>query len=320
MIKVNRWQEFWSAPASARPLAALRIGIAALLLLQAFWVAPQFFAIYGSDGILQGMLRGRFGSAAVPGIYEFGRYASAVGIEESYFLLTLALTYLIAIVALLVGYRTRIAAIAIWALHVLFAAGHVTSYGIDAFLNIVLFYFPWMPIGNYWSLDVAAGRVSSAPSQGARVSLRLLQIHLSIAYFFCGFHKSLGSEWWNGEAIWRSVMMPLYAQFDMRWLARVSWFAKVSGWGTLAVETLYPLGMWQPRLRTLWLPAIVGLHLGIFLLMGLHLFALVMIVMSVSLFGFPAESEIKMPWLPVGNQGGLNTRRNLFGYSLPNFW
>jgi len=279
------WKKFWTAPASPLPLAVLRIGVAAILAVQAYWVAPQFFDLYGSDGILQGTLRGQFGSSDLPGIYELAHWLQGLGVAETHTLAAIGALYFLGVLGLLLGFHTRVAAVITWATHFALAGGNASSYGLDTFVNITLFYFLWMPIGAAYSWDAFTGRVSSAPSPEARWSLRILQLHLSIAYLACGLDKALGYQWWNGESIWRSLMMPFYAQFDASWMAKVPGIARLAGWGTLIVECGYAVAMWIPRLRKFWLMAVIGLHLGIFALMGLHLFALMMIVLSVSAFG-----------------------------------
>ncbi len=298
------WNTFWLKPASARPLALLRIGTALILLAQAYWVAPQFFAIYGSNGILEGSLRGEFRNSDLLGLYELVVFMLRLGVGETTTLLVSASAYILGLFGLLLGYHTRKAACLTWLTHLLFAGAHVTSYGIDTFIGITLFYFLWMPIGAAYSLDVVSGRTSSEPTSQARWAFRVLQIQLSIAYLFCGIDKAMGIQWWNGDAIWRSVMMPLYAQFDLSWLSKLPWICKVAGWGTLVLEAGYPLGMAYSKTRKFWFLSIVGLHLGIFIFMGLHLFALMMILLSTSAFGLDSLAELsknpsRIPFLAV---------------------
>jgi hypothetical protein len=187
----------------------------------------------------------------------------------------------------------------VWGLHLCLAGGHITSYGIDTFAGILLFYFLWLPVGAVASLDAVAGTAPPAVSSDARLGLRVVQIHLCLVYLACGLEKAAGSQWWNGEAIWRSVMMPEYAQYSLAWLSQAPWLAKVFGWGTLVVESGYACFMWVPRLRPFWLLAIVGLHLGILLLMGLTLFALMMMVLSTAAFAVPSEPGWRFSLLPV---------------------
>lgn len=287
----SAWRKFWTEPAGAEPLAFLRIGAAAILLLQARAIAPQFLDLYGQGGILQGALRDLLADSSLPGVRDLAALLQAHGINETTTLGSIGVFYLASLVALLLGFHTRLSATMAWLTHWLLASGHVTSYGLDTFAGVFLFYLVWIPSGRAWSLDAASGRVSPGPSAEARWALRTLQLHLSIAYLACGVDKAMGAQWWNGDAIWRSVTLPLYAQYDLRWLAKAPWIATLSGWGTLVVECGYPIGMWVRRLRPYWLVAIIGLHLGILALMGLPLFALMMIVLSVSAFGVGATSE-----------------------------
>jgi hypothetical protein len=285
----DRWLDFWTRPASPLPLAALRIGVAAVLLAQAFWVAPHLGALYGGQGILQGALADYVRTSDLPQVASFVRLFARLGIGEDPVLAGLGGLYVVGLVGLLLGWRTRLAGAIAWAGHLVFAGGHITSYGIDSFAGILLFYLLWSPCAGVWSLDSRAGRADGAPSRDARIMLRLVQIHLCIAYLACGLEKGSGIQWWDGEAIWRSVMMPEYAQYDLAWLSHYPWLAKVSAWGTLVVEGGYALFIWLPRTRPWWVLAIVGLHLGILFLMGLTLFALFMMVLSLAVFAVPAE-------------------------------
>ena len=304
-----QWMKFWTDPTGAEPLAILRIGVSLLLLLQAYWTAPQYFDLYSSNGILQGTLTSHLANNNLPGTFEIARALGRVGVSEHAVLSWFAAVYLVSLAALLLGFHTRVAAIAVWFVHLILASGHPTSYGFDTFVTLTLFYFLWMPIGNAFSIDVLSGDLDDSPSSHARLSLRVLQLHLSIAYFFCGLDKGLGIQWWNGESMWRSLMMPLYAQGDFSWMAEAPWLLALGGWVTVIVEGLYPLGMWIPRLRKFWLPAIVGLHLGIFFFMGLHLFALMMILLSVSAFGVRGRSFHIDPASRFGVKG-VSQRRN----------
>ena len=59
------------------------------------------------------------------------------------------------------------------------------------------------------------------------------------------------------------------------------------------IESGYPIAMWVPRLRTFWLLGIVALHAGIMLLLGLRLFGLIMILLSLSAFGADALADVR---------------------------
>jgi hypothetical protein len=123
----------------------------------------------------------------------------------------------------------------------------------------------------------------------ARLGLRVVQIHLCIAYLASGIEKATGSQWRDGEAIWRSLMIVHYPRFDFSWLARYPWFAVVLGWGVLVVEIGYAALIWSRCTRRLWVAAVVALHLGIAVFMGLDVFGALMIVLTVAAFGVSSE-------------------------------
>jgi hypothetical protein len=110
-----------------------------------------------------------------------------------------------------------------------------------------------------------------------------------MVYLAGGLFKASGEQWWDGDAIWRAVMLPEYRQLDFTWLADHAWFAKVSGWWVVAVETGYAIFIWPRRTRRPWIVATVLMHLGIGLFMGLGVFAAIMIAFTVAAFGVNAE-------------------------------
>jgi len=284
-MKLDR---FFFAPGSPLPLAVLRISVTSILLIQAALIAPNFYELYGAGGIFQGPLQIYFSSDTVPGVVSFARWMDAFGMSEPNSLRLLGCLYVASLLFLLVGLATRLSSILVWFTHLLIAGAHVTSYGVDLFSHFLLFYFTWMPVGHALSVDKLWGRVSGEPTAWARFSLRVLQLHLAIAYLFSGVDKAVGEQWQNGEAIWRSLMMPIYAQFDFSWIASVPWLAKIFAWGTLLVEIGYPFFIFPRRTRALWIFLTVSMHVGIGLFLGLHMFAALMSVLTLSLFAVPA--------------------------------
>ena len=99
----QRIETFFLKPASPRPLGLLRIGIAFVLLLQAWSCRAQFFDLYGTKGILQNQVSERFARGGFFQLTELARLAQAAfGISERPFLLALAALYLFTLVLFLV--------------------------------------------------------------------------------------------------------------------------------------------------------------------------------------------------------------------------
>lgn len=285
-------ERFCFAPARAAPFAVLRIGLAAVLLAQALQIAPVFHALYHHGGLLRGSLMDSFGPNHLPAL---GRVLSALagrGVAESAVLSTCGVLYLGSLLGLLLGWRTRFVTVAAWLLHLFFMMlAPYTTYGADDFANIFLFYSMFAPLGAASSLDHRSGRTADAPSATNRLALRVMQVHLCIAYLFSGVQKALGEQWWTGEAIWRSLMVHGYQLFDFTWLAHCPALAAIVGWLVLVIEIGYPVCIWPRRTRRPWIAAVVGLHAGIAVFMGLHVFGALMIVLTVAMFGVSAEPE-----------------------------
>lgn len=278
---------FFFAPATAHPLAALRIGLTGCLLIQSYFVAPIIFDLYGENGILQGKLID-FYAGPIPNINGLLDFGVSKGLTEHFALQAIGLTYLVALVSMFAGFQTRIASVVTFLTHLLLTQGHTTAYGADTFAHFLLFYLMWLPSGEVWSVD-AWRNGPAAPKSTTRFGLRIVQLHLAIAYCASGIEKSMGPMWWDGEAIWRSLMLPIYNQMPMAWVSEVPWLAKIAGWGTLLIEGAYPLFIFWPRTRKLWVALVVSLHAGIAIFLGLHIFALVMGVLTPALFAVSPE-------------------------------
>ncbi|MCY0992967.1 HTTM domain-containing protein [Nannocystis sp. ILAH1] len=279
---------FFFAPASPAPLVALRIGLAAVLLAQALQIAPLFHALYHHGGLLRGPLKDAFGSRHLPPLGEL--LATPI---ESQVLAVLGVLYVASLVGMLLGWRTRLSTGAAWLLHLVFMrlAPH-TNYGADDFANIFLFYSTVAPGGAALSLDRRAGRAEDTPTAGTRLAIRVMQLHLCIAYLLSGVEKASGSQWRDGEAIWRSLVAQGYELLDFTWMAQVPWLPTVAGWLVLVVEIGYAAFIWPAVTRRWWVAAVAAMHAGIGVFMGLHVFAAVMIVLTVAMFGVSAEPAV----------------------------
>jgi vitamin K-dependent gamma-carboxylase-like protein len=276
---------FFTAPAPPAPLAALRIGVSAVLLLQGLAILGSLVDLLGSQGVVQWTVIAPEFREGEPTLGWFVDAAANLGISEAVSLHGVFVAYLASLVCLIVGYRTRPAAIVAWLLHTAIrTTGYASAYGVDAFAHIFLFYFIWMPIGETWSLDRRAGRTTGKPSAAARLALRVLQFHLCMVYFFSGLEKGAGIDWHTGEAIWCVLMRRDLCPFDMSWIAGVPWVAFLAAKGTLLVEMAYPIFVWPKNTRFVWATITIGMHVGICVMMGLWSFAALMSVLTFSAF------------------------------------
>lgn len=270
---MNRLKDFFFAPTSPMPLVVLRISVAVVLLIQALFIAPEILDLYGRNGLFQSGLSSYLLNQKLP--FFVGTPTDAV-------IRMLFLTYVGALAFLATGYHTRVAAVLAWFSHFIIKInlGYLSSYGVDTFALIFLFYFIWMP-------------VHGRESQWTRFSLRVLQAHLFIIYCSSGIAKIAGYQWRNGEVIWRAAMMPQFSVFDMSWLASFPLIALVIAWSTLAIEIGYPILLGVPKLRFWGGLSVLAMHLGIACLMGLWSFGLFMMVLTASCFLVPSELRLQ---------------------------
>jgi hypothetical protein len=109
-------------------------------------------------------------------------------------------------------------------------------------------------------------------------------LHLCLIYFFAGLAKLLGAGWWNGNSLWRALTRSpfdvLSADFILRW----SFLLPLAGLGICLIEFGYPFLIWPKKTRMLCLAAVVVMHVGTGVAMGLWLFALVLIVLNLAAF------------------------------------
>jgi hypothetical protein len=281
--------KFALEPASARPLAVLRIGIAAALIGEAATVAPHLLEYYGPLGLVQYPLGEAFAHWSLPSLPLLARLLSHAGLPESATLQVAFAIYVFALHLLLLGWWTRLAAVASWVLFLtLKKAGSASAYGGFEFAQIALFYCAVLPVGGALSID--AIRHPAPPSASARIGLRLLQLHLCVVYLASGVEKALGDQWWSGESIWRALMRPGHVGLDFSWLADHPYVARIACWSTLTCELGYTAFVWVRRTRKAWILSIIGLHLGIAVALGLIFFSAVMIVLNIAGFLVPGDA------------------------------
>ena len=188
--------------------------------------------------------------------------------------------------AVSLGIFSRLAAVLVWFLHLCVArSGSFVSYGVDDFITIGLFYLMLSPLPDRLSLD----RMLRSPKlpKPARLGFfhRVLQLHLCLIYFFSGLTKCLGSGWWNGENLWRALTRPPFNVVSPELLVRGKLLFPMLGIAICLFEISYPVFIWLRRTRAVWLSAILTMHAAIGLLMGMYLFAMVMIVLNLAAFG-----------------------------------
>jgi uncharacterized membrane protein YphA (DoxX/SURF4 family) len=162
-------------------------------------------------------------------------------------------------------------------------------FGLDQINALLAMYLMVGPSGAAYSLDrwrqarkEDAKLPPAAPSVGANLSLRLIQIHMCVIYFFAGVSKLQGPAWWEGSALWGAVANLEYQSFDMTWLANWPLTLALLTHVTLLWEISYAALIWPRLTRPIVLALAVPLHLGIAFGLGMMTFGTIMLIANMA--------------------------------------
>ena len=297
-VKLNPLQRDWQRflgflfPSESDAwLTVFRIGLGLQVTLYALFLRSDWHYLFASSG--KGLVGRELGEAITsfesPLIPKFG-WLIAVGrnlnMSEETVLTVAWVCLLSAGCFLLLGLLCRPAAIVAWLLHLCAAeSGGLMAYGADSFMTTALFYLMLSPLPDHYSFDHWVTKTKAKNPQLFGFWRRVLQVHLCFVYFIGGLAKCLGNGWWDGSNLWRSLIRPPFTVVPPDVLVRFKYALPVLGIAICLLEVSYPIFIWIKKTRLIWLICILAMHAAIGLMMGLYLFALVMIIMNVSAFG-----------------------------------
>jgi hypothetical protein len=225
-------RKFWLGRTDPRPLAALRIGLGLLLLFQLADLARSFDALYTPDSF--------FPSRSAFDPNAFGLFQLLPSRGGAVLLLG---AYAIALTAYVVGWQTRWASVAAWALCVSFHHRNpVYMSGGDWMAQLMLFWSIFADTGAIWSLDArrrgAAGSVFAAP-------LRAMQLHVALMYFITGRLKYIGT-WRSGWGVYLSLDLGYFNRPPGSWMHAHPALCRFTNHAVLALELLFLFMAFSP--------------------------------------------------------------------------
>jgi Vitamin K-dependent gamma-carboxylase len=278
-------------------LIAFRIGLGLQVTLYALFLRSDWHYLFASSG--KGLVGRELGEAITsfdsPVIPKLG-WLIAVGrnlnMSEETMLTVAWVGLLSAGCLLLLGLLSRPAAIVAWFVHLCAAeSGGLLAYGADNFMTTALFYLMLSPLPDRYSFDHWVTKTKPKNPQALGFWRRVLQVQLCFVYFIGGVGKLLGNGWWDGSNLWRALIRPPFNLVPPDVLIRFKYALPVLGISICLIEVSYSIFIWIKKTRLIWLVCILAMHVAIGLLMGLYLFALVMIVMNVAAFGVPCTRK-----------------------------
>ncbi len=250
-----------------RTLALFRAALGVVLLVDLCRRMGDAGAFYSDAGVLP---RG-----ALAGLADPWRVSLYLANGQGWFALALLGLEGLAALALILGWRTRLAALSCFVLQAsLLSRNSLVSNAGDTLLACLLFWCLFLPLGARWSIDAALSE--QAPPQPDRhlswASAGLLLQILSV-YFFGAVLQS-GPEWWpDGSAVYYALQQDMYATSLGVWLRQYPDLLRLLTYLVWFLELLCPLLVFSPLfgrpLRFLALLLLLGLQLGLCLCLEL---------------------------------------------------
>jgi len=277
-------------------LAVLRIGLGLQVVVYALFLRSDWNYLFASSG--KGLVGREVGEAITffdsPLIPTLG-WLVAIGrnfnISEEAVLSGSWVCLLSAGCFLLLGLFCRPAAFVAWFVHLCAAeSGGLLAYGADSFMTTALFYLLLSPLPDHYSFDHWVAKTKAKNPWALGFWRRVLQVHLCFVYFIGGLAKCLGNGWWDGSNLWYALIRLPFTVVPPDVLIRFRYVLPLLGISICLLEVSYPVFIWIRKTRLIWLACIVAMHAAIGLLMGLYLFALVMIVMNIAAFGVVSKA------------------------------
>lgn len=286
--------------ADVRSLAAGRIVMSAVLLLDLFKRWALIDSFYTNEGLIPNhTLLWRPGFEKVFSFFFMASYRY----EATAAFVVIALAY----VALLVGFRTRLAQVASF-VGLISLHGRLLLFdnGGDVVLGLLCAWTMFLPTGRVWSVDSVLARCRSDRNRGSpawtspttrfgrtavndglsgkAMSLGVLAVtfQLALIYFFNAVHKQ-GPTWREGSAVYYTLHLDRLATWFAVWLRGwiPPWLARDLSYGTLSIEWSLPFLLLSPfavrSCRRLAILLVVALHTGFASCLNLGIFVPAMI-------------------------------------------
>lgn len=278
MEPARAWNDFWHRPIRAETLGLCRIALALVVLSdQIFQYLPNLALFFGPDGVAPAGLHDGY-------LARTWQWSVLFFHTDDMTIIGLAFAaWMAATVALLLGWRSRIAAVLVWLGALCFLQRNPSlKNGGDDILKLFAFLLILSPCGAALSLD-ARRRRKREPEAGPTYirpwPVRLLQLQLCAIYFSTGLAKLRGDTWWDGTSVHNVLNDVAMSRWSFAQLPLPFWLTAALTWGTLAFEIGFPLfAAFKPTRKWILISGIL-FHIGIYLTLEVGWFSFYSIAM-----------------------------------------
>lgn len=255
-----------------RSLALFRIGLALVIIADLSMRAKDIKIFYSDEGILP--RTALIEQILNPGYWSLNLINGTTLVQSLLFLAAISFALL-----LLVGYHTRFAAIATWAMIIsIHNRNPALIFAGDDVLRALSFWAMFLPLGAYYSLDNALNSSDKPlPKRIVSAATVALMVQQILIYAGSAAFKTKSNIWFpDGDAVYYALHFDQYATIFGGILLQFPWLHKPLTLIALWFEWLAPFMIFIPFKPHIWrtvaVISFISLHIGFGLTFELGIF------------------------------------------------
>ncbi|QCW04275.1 HTTM domain-containing protein [Natrinema pallidum] len=249
-----------------RALAAFRIALGTLVIVDLLLRSRNLTAFYTDDGVLP--LEALFSDYS--SVYSLHAISGEAWVQALLFFVAGCFA-----VAMIVGYRTRLATVVSWLLlFSLHARNPMVLNGGDALFRMLFLWAIFLPLGERWAID--ARRTDRDRTTVASVGTMAVLLQILLMYVTNSIHKTRSDVWMSGDALVEIFQADHLTYLLGNVLAEQFFLLRAFSYVWMTLILLSPLlivltGYRRAIITTLF----VGMHLGMLVTLKIGLFPLI---------------------------------------------
>lgn len=277
-----RWTHFWFEPLDLFPLSVLRIGAGLMAFYYVYSHTADLLRWFGPRGLLPIETVEQFTGGMENFRFSYFNFVDVPGAVW-----TLHIIGALVVLLFLLGLFTRVTSVLslIVVLSYVHRAPMLTGQ-FEPVLTMVLFYLCLAPCGSFLSLDAwwhrrRGERVKTTSPLGT-ISLRLIQVHLTLFYLMMGLTKLAGQTWWAGSAVWWLIAHPESRLVDWTALHAAPYLINAWTHAIVVFELAFGVLVWNRWARPLLLVIAVPMWLLLIPITGLVSFCVMILIANLA--------------------------------------
>lgn len=247
--------------------------IAFFCLVHILSLTPDLYNIYGKYGIINQTINDLFGYTFLPKLSWFTENITSFYLDKIFTYIFISV-YVLSLIFVLIDIKVFYFSLISWFCNLtLVNTSYLLSHGGDSIVTFALFLNILLNSGNIFNKKEINNSIYS-------FTIRLLQIHLCFIYFFAGFGKILGKDWFNGNSIYHALLLYSPNLSNQINNPHFYYFFVFFGWITIFIELFYPILIYNKKTSKYILSCIILLHIGIIIFMKLYYFGSILIILN----------------------------------------